>query len=109
MAAIVLVAAVGVFVLGAVAGIVAVVSYGIHREQKRLRGDQGIRAGPDASDYFLAEQAPDVVSGAARRLNGLYVHHLPRAIPRGRGSGPAGSQGWGRGLAGEAQDRRIAC
>jgi hypothetical protein len=30
MAAIVLVAAAGVFVLGAVAGIVAVVSYGIH-------------------------------------------------------------------------------
>lgn len=77
MAAIVLVAAAGVFVLGAVAGIVAVVSYGIHREQKRLRGEQGIRAGPDAPDYFLAEQAPDVVSGAARRLNGLYVHHLP--------------------------------
>jgi hypothetical protein len=77
MAAIVLVAAAGVFVLGAVAGIVAVVSYGIHQEQKRRRGDRGIRAGPDAPDYFFAEQAPDVVSGAARRLNGLYVHHLP--------------------------------
>jgi hypothetical protein len=109
MAAIVLVAAAGVFVLGAVAGIVAVVSYGIHREQKGLRGEQGIRAGPDAPDYFLAEQAPDVVSRAARRLNGLYVRHLPLAILGGRGSGPGGSQGWGRGLAGEAQDRRIEC
>jgi hypothetical protein len=96
MAAIVLVAAAGVFVLGAVAGIMAVVSYGIHREQKLLRGEQGILAGPDAPDYFLAEQAPDVVSGAARRLNGLYVHRLSPAILGGRGSGPGGSQGWGR-------------
>jgi hypothetical protein len=80
MAAIVLVAAAGVFVLGVVAGIVAVVSYGIHREQKRLRGEQDIWAGPDAPEYFLTEKAPDAVSGAARRLNGLYVHHLPHAI-----------------------------
>jgi hypothetical protein len=109
MTAIVLVAAAGVFVLGAVAGIVAVVRYGIHREQKRLRSEQGIWAGPDASDHFLAEQAPDVVSGAAtRRLNGLYVHHLPLAILGGRGCGPGGSQRWGRSLAGEAQDWRIA-
>jgi hypothetical protein len=76
MAAIVLVAAAGTFVLGVVAGIVAVVSYGIHREQKRLRDEQDIWAGPDA-ESFLAEQAPDVVSGTARWLNGLYVHHLP--------------------------------
>jgi hypothetical protein len=69
------------FVLGLVAGIVAVVSYGIHREQKRLRAEQHIRAGSDAPEYFLAEQAPDVVSGVARRLNGLYVHHLPSRSP----------------------------
>lgn len=97
MAAIVLVAAAGVFVLGAVAGIVAVVSYGIHREQKRLRGEQGIRAGPDAPDYFLAEQAPDVVSEAARRLNGLYVHHLPLAILGGHGFWPGRISGLGSG------------
>jgi hypothetical protein len=78
MAAIVLVAAAGMFALGVVAGIVAVVSYGIHREQLRLRGAQDIWAGPDAPDCFLAAQAPDVVSGAARRLTGLYVHRLPR-------------------------------
>jgi len=77
MAAIVLVAAAGTFVLGVVAGVVAVVSYGIHREQQRLRGEQDIWAGPDAPGSFLAEQAPDAVTRAARRLNGLYVHHLP--------------------------------
>jgi hypothetical protein len=77
MAGIVLVAAAGMFVLGVVAGVVAVVSYGIHREHKRFRGEQDIGAGPDAPESFLAERAPDLVSGAARRLNGLYVHHLP--------------------------------
>jgi hypothetical protein len=78
MTAIVLVAAAGMFVLGVVAGIVAVVSYGIHRERKRLCDEQDICGGPDAPENFLAEQAPDVVSGGARRLNGLYVRHLPR-------------------------------
>ena len=78
MAAIVLVAAAGLFVLGVVAGIVAVVSYGVHREQLRLRSAQDIWADPDAPDYSFAERAPDVVSGAARRLTGLYVHRLPR-------------------------------
>jgi hypothetical protein len=58
MAAIVLVAAAGMFVLGVVAGVVAVVSYGIHREQKWLRDEQDIWAGPDAPESFLAEQAP---------------------------------------------------
>jgi hypothetical protein len=74
MTAIVLAAAAGVFVLGAMAGIVAVVSYGIHREHQRLRDGRGIRGGPESPDRFLAGQAPDVVSRAARRLNGLYVH-----------------------------------
>lgn len=77
MTAIVLVAAAGMFVLGVVAGVVAVVSYGIHREQRRFRGEQDIGAGPDARGSFLAEQAPDVVSRTARRLNGLYVRHAP--------------------------------
>jgi hypothetical protein len=81
MAAIVLVAAAGIFVLGVVAGTVAVASYGIHREQKRLREEQDTWAGPDVPEYFLAEQAPDVVTGAARRLNGLYVQHLPSQSP----------------------------
>jgi hypothetical protein len=81
MATIVLVAAAGMFVLGVVAGTVAVASYGIHRERKRLRDEQDTWAGPDAPEYFLAERAPDLVSGAARRLNGLYVCHLPSQSP----------------------------
>ena len=81
MAAIVLVAAAGMLVLGVVAGTVAVASYGIHRERKRLRDEQDTWAGPEAPEYFLAEQAPDLVSGAARRLNGLHVWHLPSQSP----------------------------
>jgi len=81
MAAIELVAAAGMLVLAVVAGTVAVACYGIHQERKRLRDEQDTRAGPDAPEYFLAEQAPDLVSGAARRLNGLYVHHLPSQSP----------------------------
>jgi hypothetical protein len=72
-----LVAAAAIFAIGVVAGIVAAVSYGIHREQRRFREEHALWAGPDAPEHFLSEQAPDAVSGAARRLNGLYVHHLP--------------------------------
>jgi hypothetical protein len=81
MVAIVLIAVAGMFVLGVVAGIVAVISYGIHREQKRLRDEPGTWAGPGAQEHFLAEQAPDVVTGAARRLNGLYVRRPPSQSP----------------------------
>jgi hypothetical protein len=86
MAGIVFIAAAGIFAIGIVVGIVAVVSHGIHREEKRFqqerrfREDHGIWAGPDTPGYFLAEQAPDGVSVTARRLNGLYVRHLPSAI-----------------------------
>ena len=73
----------GSLVIGAVVGIVAVVSHGIHQEEKRFaeerqfRMDHGIWAGPEAPEYFISEHAPDGVSSAARRLNGLYVRHLP--------------------------------
>ncbi len=58
------------------------VSHGIHREQRRFdearryREEQGIWDASDAPEYFLSD-APDGVSYAARRLNGLYVRHLP--------------------------------
>jgi hypothetical protein len=86
---IMLVAAAGIFAIGIVVGIVAVVSRGIHREEKRFQRERrfrqkhGIWAGPDAPEYFLAEQAPNGVSLAARRLNGLYVRRLPSAIRHG--------------------------
>lgn len=89
MAGIVFIAAAGIFVTGMVAGIIAVVSHGIHREEKcsrkerRFRQDHGIWAGPDAPEYFLAEEAPDRVTQAARRVNGLHVRHLPSSIHHG--------------------------
>jgi hypothetical protein len=81
-----LIAASGIFAIGIVVGIVAVVSHGIHREEKRFqqerrfREERGIWAGPDTPEYFLAEEAPDRVSMTIRRLNGLYVRHLPSSI-----------------------------
>ena len=82
---IMLIAASGIFAIGIVVGIVAVVSHGIHREEKRFQQDRrfreehGIWAGPDTPEYF-AEEAPDRVSMTVRRLNGLYVRHLPSSI-----------------------------
>jgi hypothetical protein len=87
MPGMVVIAAAGIFAMGIAVGIVAVVSHGIRREQKHFRqgrlgqrrygrGEHDIPAEPE---YFLAMEAPDVVSRAARRLNGLYIRHLPAA------------------------------
>ena len=79
MATIALIAAIGIFVVGVVVGIVAMVTNGIHRERRRYeearryRGEHGIWADPEAPEYFLSDEAPDGVSLAARRFNGLYV------------------------------------
>jgi len=84
MSGIILIAAAGIFVIGVVVGIVLMVSHGIHREQRRFdddrryREEHGIWEDPDLPEYFLPE-APDGVSHAARRLNGLYVRRLPSA------------------------------
>jgi hypothetical protein len=81
MAAIAL-TAIGIFAIGVVIGVIAMVSHGIHREQRRFdearryREEQGIWDASEAPEYFLSD-APDGVSNAARRLNGLYVRHLP--------------------------------
>jgi hypothetical protein len=82
MSGIIFIAAAGIFVIGVGVGIVLMVSHGIHREQRhfdeerRYREERGIWHDPNAPEYFLPE-APDGVSHAARRLNGLYVRHLP--------------------------------
>jgi hypothetical protein len=79
MSGIIVIAAAGIFVIGVGVGIVLMVSHGIHREQRRLdearryREERGIW---DAPEYFLRD-APDGVSYAARRLNGLYVRRPP--------------------------------
>ena len=89
MLEIVLIAAIGIFVIGIVVGIVAVVSHGIHREERRFaelrrfREEHGIWDDPEMPSHFITEQAQDGVSLAARRLNGLYVRHLPAPVRQG--------------------------
>jgi hypothetical protein len=79
MAAIALIAAIGIFTVGVVVGIIAMVTHGIHRErrryeeERRFRDEHGLWDDPDAPGYFLTDEAPDGVSLAARRFNGLYV------------------------------------
>lgn len=58
MASSVFIFVIGIFALGVVAGIVAVVSLGSRREDR----------GP-----FLREDGPDNLTRGARRLTGLYV------------------------------------
>jgi hypothetical protein len=65
---IVVVAAVGIFIVGVVVGIVLVASYGIRREEK-----QGL---------FFADEASNGVNWAARRLNGLYILRQPEPVRR---------------------------
>lgn len=79
MASIALIAAIGIFAVGVVVGVVAMVTHGIHREQRRYeearryRQEHGIWDDPDAREIFLSDEAPDGVSMMARGFNGLYV------------------------------------
>ena len=78
----VFIAAVGIFVIGVVTGIVVLVSVGIHREEQRFLEERrfleanGILGNPRAPDHFMTEQAPDGISSVGRSLNGIYVRHL---------------------------------
>src|SRR5262249_17282268 len=62
MIATVLIIVAGIFAIGVVAGIVAVVSLGVRREDN----------GP-----FLPLEGPDRLTAGARRLTGLFVRHAP--------------------------------
>jgi hypothetical protein len=83
MATIALIAGIGIFVIGVVVGVIAMVTHGIHREQRRYeevrryRDRHGLWDAPEAREYFLTDEAPDGVSLAARRFNGLYVRRPP--------------------------------
>jgi hypothetical protein len=85
MPGIVFIAAAGVFAMGIAVGIVAVVSYGIRREQKRFRQERryrdehGIPTGPEWPEYFLTVEGLDAVSRGARWLNGLHIRRPPAA------------------------------
>jgi hypothetical protein len=77
----------GIFVIGATVGIVAVVSLGIRREERRFRGERrfreehGIWGSAELPIHYLAEHPHDAVSSVSRSLNGLYVRHLPGDLP----------------------------
>jgi hypothetical protein len=79
MASIALIAGIGIFTVGVVVGVIAMVTHGIHRERRRFqetrryREQRGIWDDPDAREYFLSDEAPDAVSLMARGFNGLYV------------------------------------
>lgn len=83
MTGLILITAAGALAVGIIVGIVYMTTRGIKREQKlyeearRFREERGIWDDPDARGHFLPDEAPDGVSFAARRLNGLYVRHLP--------------------------------
>jgi hypothetical protein len=78
-----LIAAIGIFVVGIVVGIIVVVSHGIRQEEQRFREwrrfqeEHGIWDSPNGPDHYLPEQVSGGTSLVARRLNGLYVRHLP--------------------------------
>jgi hypothetical protein len=83
MLGVILIAVGGIFAIGVVVGVIVAVSHGIHREEqhfqeeRRFQEEQGLWGVPGVPDHFLTEAAPDGVSWAARRLNGLFVRHLP--------------------------------
>jgi hypothetical protein len=80
-----LIAAVGIFVIGIVSGIIILVSVGVRREEQRFReerrflAEHGIWGNPELPDHFITETAQDGVSSVGRSVNGLYVRHL---LPR---------------------------
>ena len=82
---ILLIAAIGIFAIGIVVGIIMVVSHGIRQEERRFQEwrrfqeEHGIWDSPDAPTHFLPEEVSDRFSLAARRMNGLYVRHVPVA------------------------------
>jgi hypothetical protein len=77
----------GIFVIGATVGIVAVVSLGIRREEQRFRRERrfreehGIWGSPQLPTHYLAELPDNAVSSVSRSLNGLFVRHLPADLP----------------------------
>jgi hypothetical protein len=69
MAAIVIAAFI-VFIAGVSAGIIAVVSAGIHREERDLASRR------NEPDFTLTQQAPDRMTQNVRRVAGLHVLDL---------------------------------
>jgi hypothetical protein len=66
MAVTIIVAIIAIFAAGAAVGAIALVSWGIHREER---------------DFSLTREAPTQVSHRARTLTGLYVRQRTDARP----------------------------
>ena len=87
MTGLILITAAGALAVGITVGIVFMTTRGIKREQKRyeearrFREEHGIWDDTDTRGHFLLAEAPDGLSFAARRLNGLYVRRIPH-VPR---------------------------
>jgi hypothetical protein len=81
-----------IFIMGAVAGLVAVISIGIRheellfQEERHYREAQDTWLGPDGPDQFFSAVPPSRVCHGARALTGLRIRRergaAPRAIPR---------------------------
>jgi hypothetical protein len=86
----------GIFVIGATAGIVAMVSLGIRREERRFRRERrfreehGIWGSAALPIHYLAEYPHDAVGSASRSLNGLYVRHPQADRPQRADLGQGG-------------------
>jgi hypothetical protein len=82
-----IIAILGVFVTGAIVGVVVLVSIGIRREERRylrerrFREEHGIWGSPELPIHYLAEHPHDAVSSVSRSLNGLYVRHSQADLP----------------------------
>ena len=76
-----------IFIMGAVAGLVAVVSIGIRheellfREERRHREAEGTWLGPDGPSQYFSAVAPSRVCHGARALTGLRIRRERRADP----------------------------
>jgi hypothetical protein len=86
--------AMGIFVLGTVAGVIIVVAAGIRREERifrewrRSQQEQSTWDGPGRPDHYLPETPPDRLSQGARILTGLHI----RRYRRGGDPGPTPRQ-----------------
>jgi hypothetical protein len=76
----IVIAGVIVFIAGASAGIIAVVSAGIHREERDLARRR------NEPDFTVTLQAPDRMTQNVRRVAGLHVFDVDADVPDSRES-----------------------
>lgn len=88
MAATVIIIAIGIFVMGAAIGLVAVVSIGIKheehlfRERRALAEEESAWLGRPVPYQGFTDTAPDLVSHGARALTGLSIRRARGADRR---------------------------